>query len=114
MEARFLARAETKGEKGILKFNSQEASIELLAAHSRRCSAVALDKCLTSRGRTPTDACNWEDFKEVAMQGEPLTTPSNPELQTKESNELYEELWRRLQQNEFPLLNQPNAKMKVK
>ena len=62
MEARFLARAETEGEKGILKFESQEDLMEFLAAHSRACSSFALAKCLTSRGRTPTDAWNWEDF----------------------------------------------------
>ena len=64
MEARFLARAETQGEKGIVKSKPQEDLMEFFAAHVRACSPCALSNLLASQGRTPTDAWNWEDLKE--------------------------------------------------
>ena len=104
MEIQFRARAETEGRGETVQFGSEEDLMKFLTAHLQTCSTTILDECLASQDRTATDDWSWGDFKTIAMRCQDLIPKTNKSNQTDTTSEWYNEIWKRWQQNEFPLL----------
>ena len=104
IEVQCRARTETEGRGKIVQFASKEDMIQFLTAHQQTCSTTILDKCLASPDRTATDDWSWADFKAVAMQCQNLTTKTNESNQADTTSEWCNEIWKRWQKNEPPLV----------